>query len=59
MRRIVGIVAIPNYDNGNITIDIKSDEPEDGTLDTHERIVAAIQKKVPCGEYYLVPKEKK
>jgi hypothetical protein len=55
MRKIVGILAIPNYNNGNITVGIRADEEEDGTLDTHERIVAAIQKRIPHGEYYLVP----
>lgn len=57
----VGVVAVPRYGNGEITIDI--DEADyvpsaDDSIEGHHRaIIENIKKKVPEGKYDLIPRE--
>jgi hypothetical protein len=57
----VGVIAVPRYGNGEITIDI--DEADyvasaDDSIEGHHRaLIESIKKKVPEGSYYLIPKE--
>ena len=59
----VGVVAVPRYGNGEITIDI--DEADyvpsaDDSIEGHHRaIIESIKKKVPEGRYDLIPREVK
>lgn len=57
----VGVVAVPRYGDGEITIDI--DEADyvpsaDDSIEGHHRaIIESIKKKVPEGKYDLIPRE--
>jgi hypothetical protein len=60
----VGVIAVPRYGNGSITVDIDIDmenrkQNYDGSIEAdHLLNQLEIMKKVPPGRYFLVPAEK-
>ena len=59
----VGVIAVPRYGDGEITIDIDEADYVPSTDDSieghHRAIIESIKKKVPEGRYYLISKETK
>jgi hypothetical protein len=55
----MGVIAVPRYGDGNITIDIDEEDTVPATENSiegrHRALVESIKKKVPEGKYDLIP----